>query len=356
MARDEQEIDKLANAIMQQKNGKASLYEDYRTHNEWYGMNNTSSMAETRSDARSFDFNGVTELSIPEHQSITKQNVTQHSDLSTVSPQDIAGIDHRDFIRTAPVHRQEFSSWDQAVAQMQVNPVREHPYFMDSTFFTDYQTDVYSGYPDMPQSAPPTYSHYDSAPHSIFGSGTSFIGDYRTDSMTVSEADIFGVGSNVGGHHGNTHGVTHGVNINRTSSLKGNKRQRGWTVTNDKEYRSSTNNQSKKAKRNISGLSETIMFQSDLPPILSGEKLVNEAPRKTKKRGRPSKVKGTTKESYARLEKREREKMRRKEMKDAYTKLTSMLGLEPIKLGAALPDRSEIVAAACAEIRRLNRF
>lgn len=79
-------------------------------------------------------------------------------------------------------------------------------------------------------------------------------------------------------------------------------------------------------------------------------------------RGRPRKHFNTTtrpkkqkkmSSKYDGCSKAEREKLRRKELKEGYTALTEMLGLATRK-GATLPDRSVIIASACDEIKRLE--
>ena len=107
-----------------------------------------------------------------------------------------------------------------------------------------------------------------------------------------------------------------------------------------------------------------------LPPMVATMNMKNDPlppiPKK-RGRGRPRKYAAKpnnkvspdamkrSKSKYAGLKKAEREKLRRKELKEGYCKLTELLGLNVERAGAALPDRSVIVAGACAEIKRLEQ-
>merc|ERR1711964_814107 len=77
---------------------------------------------------------------------------------------------------------------------------------------------------------------------------------------------------------------------------------------------------------------------------------------KGKKRGRTSKLLTPTKVKYSGMEKAERERIRRREQKEGCEILTQMLGLRAANSKVALPERHDIVAAACAEIKRLENL
>lgn len=58
---------------------------------------------------------------------------------------------------------------------------------------------------------------------------------------------------------------------------------------------------------------------------------------------------------YDGMLKADREKLRRKQMKDGYFNLSKILHIQPTRSGSDLPDRSVIVSAACLEIRKLEK-
>lgn len=403
------------------------------------GFSNDS-VTGTRPTTRSFNFDGVTPLAIPEaatHQPLNEvnghlelpQSAYDPSSLSTVSSFETAGIDKREFVRTAPAYRHKFSSWDQAIAQLKTPEVPEHretmdqdvdlqngptaemvPHFMKSNFFMDEPmtntmnntlgSQSYSGYPTVPQSAPCSFStsmfamddNAVNAPHLIFGDGSPLVNDSCSDaldhgmdhqmdqsmtSMTLTEADIFGVGSrarcgsngmisNIKGRDRNWSNLTTESEnepiLNLVGRIPQRKRQRSLSYNNLPPRQQTLQKVNTNSHTNSNG---------DLPPMLYGSttqlygsttriKTEDLYPKRkrpvAKRRGRPPKSAGAVQGKYSGLKKAEREKMRRKELKEGYATLTEMLGMNVVKSGAALPDRSQIVEAACQEIKRLENM
>lgn len=100
--------------------------------------------------------------------------------------------------------------------------------------------------------------------------------------------------------------------------------------------------------------SEQKALVSGIPPPRRRRKTRTRASQLTPKVMRPPQVAGGA-DKWKHLSKKERERARRSELKQCYNDLSHCLDLSTKRSGAQLPDRSDIVRAACEEIRRLER-
>eukprot|EP01083_Nonionella_stella_P159672 521100_1 len=331
--------------------------------------------------------------------------------LSTVSSIDTANYDTQDFVRSAPLYNGRVNGWDEAITSFQTptgyDPSNamdldsamdygdnntELPQFMKSSFYmgemsrrTSIESTQSLGNPNhlAPQSAPSTYDFM--AQQQIFGKDdwSGLVNDAfcppqqmvsfakEPASITVSESDIFG--SNTHQRNRNWSTMTTESENEPIIKLAGMKRHRGKSLSDSDLHMPPQ----QRIRTNTNDHTGTPIVPHDLPPRLYNGNApgitngvhhmnINGNPHNAytpRKRGRPRKTpqaapKNNTKatKKYGGLKKSEREKLRRKELKEGYESLTELLHLEISKSGAALPDRSVIVSAACDEIKRLEHM
>eukprot|EP01084_Bolivina_argentea_P130167 229807_1 len=181
-------------------------------------------------------------------------------------------------------------------------------------------------------------------------------------SLTISESDIFGTNDNKTRDRNWSNFTTESENepIINLAKLSGIKRGRNKSMSDGAltydmppQQRIRTNSNNKNNTVIVNQIPPNIYNNNNLPPN------INVKQSQPRRRGRPRKyapTNNTTKKEskYAGLKKAEREKLRRKELKEGYQTLTKLLNLNVERSGASLPDRSVIVSRTCEEIKRLE--
>jgi len=309
-----------------------------------------------------------------------------HNNNTFTNNLDIDNVNTEDFIRSAPINgaldATNNNHWDQAITWNSPSINNEQlntttPEFMKSSFYTqpepvfntrrsiESMSSLIHPNQPAPQSAPVHFGQW---------GATNFNGD--ATNMIIDESDIFeSLKENRNRNWSALSTMTTESENEPIINLLGGKRGRRKSMSEPdllmppiQKMRRNTNDH-----QGIGVLQNSMNLPPFTPTIIDGvndlkfynnqnEEMYNippEIPQK-RKRGRPKKIgldpnKPKNISKLDRMSKAEREKLRRHELKNGYSKLTNMLNLNGGKGGNSLPDRSMIVARACDEIKRLEK-